>query len=91
MFILVREDKSIFQSYVCKTQFSYRKVAERHAAEHARNYGSKLTVMSKEEYKAAGYHDLTRKVINLMSGKEVEENINTPYSCSVSSESYWAN
>lgn len=28
---------------------------------------------------------------NLMTGQEVEENINTPYSCSVASEAYWSN
>ena len=91
MFILVHEDKRIFSSYVYKTQFSYRKVAERHAAEYTRKYGTKLTVMSKEEYQAAGYQNLTRKVTNLMTGQEVEESINTPRSCSVASESYWSN
>lgn len=91
MFILVREDNSIFSSYAYKTSFAYRKVAERHAAEYTRKYGTKLTVMSQDDYKAAGYHTLTRKVINLVSGQEVEESINTPHTCSVSSESYWSN
>ena len=31
----------------------------------------------------------TRTVINIMSGKEVQESVNTPYSCSVASEHYW--
>lgn len=31
----------------------------------------------------------TRLVKNVMTGKMVEESINTPFSCSVSSENYW--
>ena len=31
----------------------------------------------------------TRVVKNLMSGKDVEESVNLPYSCSVASENYW--
>lgn len=33
----------------------------------------------------------TRMVTNLMTGKLVEEDVNTPWSCSVASESYWSN
>lgn len=32
----------------------------------------------------------THLVKNLMTGKMVEESINTPYSCSVASEAYWS-
>lgn len=32
----------------------------------------------------------THMVRNLMSGKMVEERIDTPYTCSVASETYWA-
>lgn len=32
-----------------------------------------------------------RWVQNSMSGRWVEERIDTPYSCSVASESYWCN
>ena len=31
------------------------------------------------------------EVVNLMSGKKVMEDVNTPYSCSVASEAYWSN
>jgi hypothetical protein len=43
---------------------------------------------------SAAYHLLiagTREVINLMSGEKVLESVNTPWHCSVASESYWAN
>jgi hypothetical protein len=32
-----------------------------------------------------------RSVTNLMSGKQVWESMDTPYSCSVGSEAYWSN
>lgn len=31
-----------------------------------------------------------RKVKNLMSGQEVEESVNLPWTCSVASETYWS-
>jgi hypothetical protein len=40
------------------------------------------------------YHLLiagTREVVNIMTGKTVRESVNTPWSCSVASESYWCN
>jgi hypothetical protein len=33
----------------------------------------------------------TVMVTNLMTGTEVEEDVNLPYCCSVASESYWSN
>jgi hypothetical protein len=33
---------------------------------------------------------VTRTVTNLMTGKEVEEDVNLPYFCSVASEAYWS-
>jgi len=89
MFVLVREDKSLMQSYHYKTQFKYRKVAERNAAdlEQKKGYG-KITVMSMDEYRAAGYDKLTRMVVNYMTKELVEESINTTYECSVASEHY---
>lgn len=33
----------------------------------------------------------THMVTNLMTGTEVEEDVNLPYSCSVASEAYWCN
>lgn len=32
----------------------------------------------------------TEVVINLMSGKEVRQSVNTPHCCDVSSETYWS-
>lgn len=31
-----------------------------------------------------------RWVVNLMSGKRIQESIDTPYTCSVASETYWS-
>jgi hypothetical protein len=45
--------------------------------------------MTKEKYDSV-FGGMTRKVVNLMSGKEVEININTPLSCDPSSETYWS-
>ena len=90
-FVLVREDRSILQSYVVRCRFKQKAAAERQAKKlTARGYGE-LVVMELGVYLDHGYGNLTRKVRNIMTGDEVEENINTPYSCSVSSESYWCN
>ena len=89
-FVLVREDKSLFQSYYHKTSYKVKGAAERKAAKLAVMYGP-IEVMSWDEYCDRGYDKLTRKVVNLMTGREVEESINTPYSCSVASEAYWSN
>lgn len=35
-------------------------------------------------------HETYRTVRNLMSGEEVEERYDTPYCCSVGSETYWS-
>ena len=43
---------------------------------------------------STAYHLLiagTREVCNLMTGEIVRESVNTPWNCSVASESYWAN
>jgi hypothetical protein len=42
---------------------------------------------------STAYHMLiagTREVVNLMSGETVRESVNTPWHCSVASESYWS-
>ena len=44
---------------------------------------------SYEEYNANVVHKIT--VVNLMSGKEVEIDSNTPHCCRVDSEAYWSN
>ena len=90
-FVLVRADRSLFSSYYHKSSYQVKGAAERQAKKlEAKGWGQ-LVVMSHDDYCARGYDKLTRKVVNLMSGKEVEESINTPYSCSVSSEAYWCN
>ena len=90
-FVLVREDKSLVQSYHFRTSFKQKAAAVRLAEKLMTRDWGKLEVMSYDEYDARGYSKLTRKVYNLMNGAEVEESINTPYSCSVASESYWCN
>jgi hypothetical protein len=89
-FVLVREDKSLFQSYNHKTSYMVKGAAERQAAKLGAKYGP-MVVMSYDEYCTLGYDKLTRKVRNVMTGQLVEESINTPYSCSVASEAYWSN
>lgn len=45
-----------------------------------------------KEARSAAYdeaHQITVSIINIMSGKEVQESITTPWSCSVASETYW--
>ena len=91
--VLVRENKSLVQSYHFRSQFKQKAAAVRLAEKlMAKSYkGESLVVMSYDEYDARGYSSLTRKVRTLMNGAEVEENINTPNCCSVASESYWCN
>ena len=92
-FVLVREDKSLVQSYHFRCQFKQKAAAVRLANKlMAKSYkGEDLVVMEYSVYVAHGYDKLTRKVHCAMTGREVEESINTPYSCSVASESYWCN
>jgi len=42
-------------------------------------------------YEANSIPERTHMVRNLMTGKMVEESVNTPYTCSVASESFWSN
>ena len=56
---------------------------------------STLEASVKETWPAAqGFryeiHETYRTVINLMSGQPVQERYDTPWSCSVASESYWS-
>ena len=86
-YILVTSEMRIY-SY---KRYGYRKVAQKHA-DKINAYGGncQLSVMSMDEYRAAT-EDKTRLVRNAMTGQMQEEAMNTPYSCSVSSESYWSN
>jgi hypothetical protein len=82
--------KALFQSYVIKTRYAYKKAADK-AAE--RNSIPKIDVIyiavDESDYQRL-YGNLTHKVRNLMTGAIVDEPINTPYSCSVGSEAYWS-
>ena len=91
-FVLVREDKSLVESYHYRTSFKQKAAAVRMADKLMRGLykGEKLVVMEYNVYQAHGYDKLTRKVQNMMTGQWVEESINTPYCCSVASESYWS-
>lgn len=95
MFYVMNSETKQIRSFAGRApQFAYRKVAEKYAAK-ANRYGyhnaeNCYVVISVDDYRAAGYNNLTHKVVNLMTGQEVEESINTPYYCSVSSETYWS-
>ena len=92
-FVLVLDsDKSLIQSYNYRTEFKQRAAAERQARKLMRDVRyDKIVVMEYSVYQAYGYDKLTRKVQNIMTGEWVDEPINTPYFCSVASESYWSN
>jgi hypothetical protein len=74
--------------------------------QYAPNYASigaakaGATTMVKKGYLSAGAYSVMQAdrvppvpvaVVNLLSGETVMEDINTPYCCSVASESYWSN
>ena len=80
------ETKAIFDD----KRFAYKAVALRWADKWEKHYNVKLNAMQVVDYHKT-HGNLTKKVRNLMTGQEVEENINTPYSCSVASEAYWSN
>jgi hypothetical protein len=90
-FVLMREDKSLLRSNNFRCEFKQRAAAQRLADKLVAQGWGKIVVVDYSDYHMAGYDKLTRKVRNLMNGAEVEESINTPYSCSVASESYWCN
>jgi hypothetical protein len=69
--------------------FAYKKVAERHAGKIEEAHQIECGIMTQQKYDSV-FGGMTRKVVNLMSGKEVEININTPLSCDPSSETYWS-
>ena len=41
-------------------------------------------------YEACGVTDMTVTKVNLMTGKEYQERVGTPLSCSPASETYWS-
>lgn len=95
MFYVMNSETKQIRTFAGRdSQFAYRKVAEKYAAKANRSYYRNsqncYVVISVDDYRAAGYSNLTHKVVNLMTGQEVEESINTPYCCSVSSETYWS-
>lgn len=89
-FVLVREDKSLVQSYNFRSSFKQFAAAARLADKLMAQGWGKIVVMDYSEYQMRGYDKLTRVVRNLMNGKEVVESINTPNCCSVASETYWS-
>ena len=71
------------------TQTDYKgKVSKVKAADMHHGRG-KLVVIAHTDYVKKGYDKRTHMVRNLMTGEMVEENVNTPYTCSVASETYW--
>jgi len=98
MFVLYYKDSGRVAS---QARYTYKKVAIR-AADKMNAYYASVTVgwpkdkdssnigvMAADEYYST-LGNQTRIVRNLMSGKEVEININTPLSCDPSSETYWS-
>ena len=93
-------DTSLVQSRDAQTNFFYKKVAERYAAKmNERNTASqydfdhdnlKIVVIEQADYIARGYDKQMRTVRCFMTGKEFQENINTPYTASARSETYWS-
>ena len=96
MFVVVNSETNRVLSFANRpSQFPYHKVAVKYAA-MANRYGyhdssNRYVVMSVAEFNAMEDVRVTRKVRNLMTGEMVDEDVNTPYCCSVASESYWSN
>lgn len=94
-YVINSETKRILSFANRSSRFPYRKVAEKYAAKANQNgyhnSSNCYVVMSVDEYNERGYNQMTHKVMNVMTGEMVEESINTPWSCSVASESYWCN
>lgn len=86
MYVIFEHDS---KRLVSDRKFAYLKVACRHADKYTKKYGVATDVMNYDGYMKS-YGKMTKKVRNLMSGKEVEININTPRSCDPSSELYWS-
>lgn len=91
-FVLINySDNSLVQSSYRRTVFKQRAAALRMAKKMEMNgYGGMIRVMSYDDYVEAGYDKQTRRVRNFMTGEMVDEPINTPYCCSVASETYWS-
>ena len=90
VWVLVRENRSLIDSYHYRCQFKQKAAAVRLANKlMAQGYGE-LEVMEYDTYVARGYDSLTKKVRSLMNGQEVEISINTPNCCDPSSETYWS-
>lgn len=47
-----------------------------------------MSIVTMEEYDL--HHRRTKKVKNLMNGKELEIDVNTPMCCDPSTETYWS-
>ena len=90
MYVLMNvKTKALFRG--CgKSVFVYAKTARKHAAKHSdRKRGVDIVAIHIDAYNRH-YGNLTKKVTNLMSGKEIEISINTPLCCDPSSETYWS-
>lgn len=75
------------QSAVAKIKRLIARGDERSLTE-ARHIADNWTVVTIEEYNLK--HRKTKKVVNLMSGKEIEIDANTPACCDPSTETYWS-
>lgn len=83
------DDNSLVRSSYRRTEFKQRAAALRQARKLEPSHRCAINVLSLEMYIQFGYDKQTRMVRNAMTGQLVEESINTPWSCSVASETYW--
>lgn len=95
MFVLMNtKTKVLMHSYRYKNSYTHKGHAVNAALKHsnspfAKEHGIEYVAIDYDLYQRH-YGNMTKKVMNLMSGKEVEISINTPLCCDVSSETYWS-
>ena len=95
MFVLMNaKTKQLITSYHFKTSYKHAGHARRAALKHssspyAKKNGVEYVVIDYGAYMNL-YGNLTKKVTNLSSGKEIEISINTPASCDPSTDLHWS-
>jgi len=95
VFVLMNvKTKALLHSYHHKTEYAHKGHAVRAALRHssapyAKKQGIEYVAIDADLYQRH-YGNLTKKVTNLNSGKEIEISINTPACCDPSTETYWS-
>ena len=91
-YVLVNKQTRVRHLHLPKAGGTYKTAG--HAAAALRRYdGQQLDASEWEVMEIAAYEKQVpmREVTNLMTGKKVMERADTPWHCSVASESYWSN